>query len=335
MRTIRNRGRLHRSALSSDRETTWRVPSRSKRGDFRVSRYSHMLTEDVYASIMPYSHHGDHTETPVVQISSPNDLVEECLILALSGNDYHRNDLKEAVSDFFRECVSTIMHEGQAIYEIVRYIDEDIQEMSFSKLERVPNRNIRFFLGQPFQILPRVEDFEDKEPRVKMIKRDKLVLFKMPRLYRTAFKTLQLQLDGFGKGGVQDLHIKALEEANRKKTSTLNPKINVMDGYKFSDLAVLSATNSIGWNVRDISSKDLQEYFLLVRLLRFARFKLRLRNSMLSTINDNLTRLLSGCAYDGKIEIHGLPTEEDIQQAEQDLERGRRRFNDIIDPFLK
>lgn len=108
-----------------------------------------------------------------------------------------------------------------------------------------------------------------------------------------------------------------------------------MDGYKFSDLAVLSATNSIGWNARDVPSKHLQEYFSLVRVLRFERFKLRLRNSILNNINDNLARLVSDPAYDGKIEFHGLPTEEDIRQAEKDLKEGRRRFNDIIDLFLK
>tara|TARA_A100000164_G_C21592403_1_gene623521 strand:- start:8 stop:691 length:684 start_codon:yes stop_codon:yes gene_type:complete len=226
------------------------------------------------------------------------------------------------------------MHEGQAIYEIVHYTDENTPDASFSKLEHVPNRNIKFLLGQPFQILPKLEDFEGKEPRFKRITKEKLVLFRMPRPYRAGHKAIQLQLDGVGKDGVQNLHIKAMEEANRKTKNALNHKINVMDGYKFSDLAVLSATNSIGWNARDVPSKHLQEYFSLVRLLRFERFKLRLRSSILNTINDNLTNLISDQAYDGKIEFHGLPTEEDIQQAEKDLKEGNKSFKAIMSPFI-
>lgn len=294
-----------------------------------------MLNQDVNVSIMPYRNHDERREVSIVQLSSPNDLIEEDISLALSGNDYHRNNLEEAVSNFIKECASTIMHEGQAIYEIVHYTDEDTSEASFSKLEHVPNRNIKFLLGQPFQILPKLEDFEDKEPRFKRITKEKLVIFRMPKPYRTGYKVLQLQLDGVGKDGVQNLHIKMMEKASRKKHNALNSKIDIMDGYKIRDLAVLSATNSIGWNARDVPSKHLQEYFSLVRLLRFERFKLKLRNSILNIINNNLTRLVSDLAYDGKIEFHELPTEEDIQQAEKDLKEGNRQFNNIIDPFLK
>jgi hypothetical protein len=335
MITPRNRRKSRGSTLSGDRETTWRLPSRSRKGEFRISRYDHMLNEDVNVSIMPYRNHDERRETSIVQLSSPNDLVEEDISLALSGSDYHRNNLEEAVSDFIRECASTIMHEGQAIYEIVHYKDEDTPETSFSKLEHVPNRNIKFFLGQPFQILPKLEDFEGKKPRFKRITKDKLVVFKMPKPYGAIHKSMRLQLDRIGNDGAQSLYIKVMEEANKKKNNILNHKINVMDGYKFSDLAVLSATNSIGWNARDVPSKHLQEYFSLVRLLRFEGFKLKLRNTILNTINDNLTRLVSDPAYDGKIEFHGLPTEEDIQQAEKDLKEGSKRFNDIISPFLR
>lgn len=331
----RNRRRARGSALSGDRETTWRLPSRSRRGEFRISRYDHMFNEDVNVRIMPYRSYDERNEASLIQLSSPNDLAQEDISLALSGNDYQRHNLEEAVTDFIRECASTIMHEGQAIYEIVHYTDANTPETSFSKLEHVPNRNIKFFLGQPFQILPKLEDFEDKEPRFKRITKGKLVIFRMPKPYRANHKALRLQLDAVGKDGVQNLHIKAMEEADKQKRHTLNHKINVMDGYKFSDLAVLSATNSIGWNARDVPSKYFQEYFTLVRLLRFERFKLSLRNSILNTINDNLTRLVSDPAYDGRLQFQDLPTEEDIRQAEKDLKEGSKSFNDIIAPFLK
>lgn len=333
-RVSRNRRSVRGSPLSGDRETTWRLPSRSRKGEFRISRYDNMFNEDVNVMIMPYRNYDERREAPLIQLSSPNDLAEENINLALSGSDYQRHNLEEAVTDFIRECASTIMHEGQAIYEIVHYTDEDTPEASFSKLEQVPNRNIKFFLGQPFQIIPKLGDFEDKEPRFKRITKDKLVMFRMPKLYRANHKAIRLQLDEVGKDAVQNLYIKTMEEADKQKRHTLSHKVNVMDGYKFSDLAVLSATNSIGWNARDIPSKYFQEYFTLVRFLRFERFKLSLRNSILKTINANFARLVSNPTYDGKLQFQGLPTEEDIRQAEKALKEGSKGFKDIIAPFL-
>lgn len=331
----RKRRRSRDSALSGDRETTWRFPSRSREGELRISRYDHMLNQDVNVSIMPYRNDDERQKSSIVQLSSPNDLIEEDISLALSGNDYHRHNLEEAVSDFIRECASTIMREGQAIYEIVHYKDKDTPEASFSKLEDVPNRNIKFLLGQPYQILPKMKEFEDKQPRLKKITKDKLVIFRMPKPYRAYNKALQIQIDAVGKDGLQNLHIKAMEEANKSKKNSLTHKINVIDGYKFSDLAVLSATNFIGWNARDVPSKYFQEYFTLVRLMRFERFKLSLRTSILNTINDNLTRLVSDLSCDIKLQFHTLPTVDDIESAEQDLRAGSGKFNDIVSPFLK
>lgn len=317
-----------------DRETLWFLPHRSMR-ESKVSRYNHMLNEDIYSRIMPYESYDIQNKAPLVYLTSPNKLVEKDIILALSGNDHPRYNLQDAVSHFIRECTKIIMYADQAVYEIVNYTDEIESETSFSKLESVPNGNIKFFFGQPFQILPDMKDFELKEPRFKMITKNKLVIFKMPKPYRTNYKILQLQLDMVGKDSVHNLHIRSLEEASKKKKYDFNQRINVTDGFKFSDLAVFSATNLIGWNLRDFQSKYLQEYFMFVRFLRFERFMLTFRNSILDTINDKLNRLVGDSTYTGKLQFHGLPTIEDIEKAEKDLGEGSKEFKDIFEIFLR
>ncbi len=331
---IRNRRKGYSSPLSNDRETTSRLAFRSNKGSYEISRYDHMLNEDVNVGIMPYRNHTTQSESAIIKLSSPNALAQEDISLALSGDDYYRDGLEETVSDFIRKCAVMIMHEGQAIYELVHYTNDDSPEASFSKLERVPNGNIKFILGFPFQILPKPKEFEDKQPRFKKITKNKLILFKMPTPYRSSHKAWQFQLNEVGKYSVQNLYMEGMERAN-KSNRAFNPKINVMEGYKFSDLAALSATNAIGWNARDTQSKYLQEYFTLIRLLRFEAFKIDLRNSILKTINDNLNHILSDSKYAGKLEFHGLPTIDDIKEAEEDLRKGNKKFNDIIDPFLK
>ena len=319
---------------TGDRETLWFFPHMSTE-KYKISIYNHMLNEDVYSRIMPYRSYDIKTKTPLVQLSSPNELVQKDIILALSGNNHPRYNLEDAVSHFIRECTKIIMYAGQGIYEVVNYTDEITSEISFSKLESVPNGNIKFFFGQPFQILPNMKNFELEEPRFKIITKDKLVLFKMPEPYRSNYKALQSQLDILGKNKVNDLHIKSLEQNSKQGKPRFNQKIKVMDGFKFSDLAVLSATNLMGWNARQYESKYLQEYFTLVRFLRFERFKLKLRNSILDTINKNLSRLVSNSAYVGELQFHGLPTAEDIEEAEKDLRKGNRKFKDIADLFLE
>ena len=314
---------------TGDRETLWFSPNRSIE-EPRI--YNHMLNEDVYLRIMPYK---NHQETPLVQLSLPNESAQKDIILALSGNDHPRHNLEDAVSHFIRETARIIMYAGQAIYETVNYTDEITQETSFSKLESVPNGNIKFFFGHPFQIIPKVKSFGETLPSFKKITKDKIVLFKMPKPYCFNYKTLQSQLDMVGKNTVNDLHIKSLEENSKRGKPGFNQKIKVMDSFKFSKLAVLSATNLMGWNAREYQSKYLQEYFTLVRFLRFERFKLKLRNSILDTINKNLSRLVSDPVYTGKLLFHGLPTAENIEEAEKDLREGNKKFKDIVDSFLE
>ena len=332
----RNRQRVRDSVLLGDRETVPYLPSKSQRKESEMSMYNNMFNEDVKAGIIPYrNHYRQDTTTSSVQLSPLNDIVQEDISLVLSRGEHHGYSLEEAVSSFIRECANTIMCQGQVIYEIVNYTDEIVAENSFSRLEYVPDGIIKFFLRQPFQILYSLKGFENEESCFKKITKDKLVVFEMPKPYCNNYKALQSQLYMVEKYGVQNLLKKPLEEPNRKKKRSPHQNVNVTDGFKFSNLAVLSATNLMGWNARNLASKHLQEYFTLVRFLQFERFKLKLRNSILDTINDNLDRLISDPTYTGKLQFHGLPTDEDVERAEKDLREGSRKFNDIIAPFLK
>lgn len=323
------------SAFSGDRQTTWRLRSSLRGGELRLSRYNHMLNEDISHRIVPYKNRSEGGRLPLVRLSSPNDIIESNISVALSRNEYHRNSLEEAVCDFVRKCAARIMRERKSIYEIVRYTATREPTSSFSKLEHVPSENIRFLFWQPFQLITISDGREQNEPIIRRISKNKLVIFTMPQPYRTGHKTLQLQLDAIGKDRAQALHLKAMEETDRKTRNSLISKMDIVHSYRLSHLAVLSATNLIGWNARDTHSEYLQEYYILVRFFRFERFKLRLRESILASINNTLRYIIADPAYNGKIEFQGLPTEADIQQAEFELGNGTRPFKDIIGPFLR
>lgn len=325
----RNRQKSWRSLLSNDRETVRQLSPKSQKEKF-ILPYNHMLIEDVKTKIMPSRHYDKQKETSVIQLCPPDTSAQKNISLVLSENRYPSQNLEDEISYFIKECASIIMNEGQAIYEIVNYKNKTASESSFLKLEPVPRGIIKFFLGRALQILPKLEELEGKEPCFKRITKDKLVIFRMPKPYRTNYKELQSQLDMLGKEGTQNLYTKSLEEIDKHKKLNLNQKANIS---KYSKLFALSATNLIGWNARDFRSNHLQEYFTLVRFLRFERFKLALRNSILNTINNNLNRLLPNSTYNGRLEFRHLPTDEDIEKAEKYLREGNKKFNDIFKLF--
>lgn len=346
-------------SLKTERETIWYVPR--KTGE-RVDRsvYMHMLTEDVGLGVIPYRR---GKQTGLFDLSIDNEQVKEDLCLCLSSNDYHRRDFDTALCDFLRECVRSMMHYDEAIYEIVQYTpvfsdnkeqkenpeeqeeqDQQNQEedLSFTQLMSVPPSNIRFFLRTPYQILPKVsEDMsyryeDDPPPRFKKLSKNKILRFRIPKEYRGDYYSIRYQLEHIGKRELHNHYIEALDSSSKNTKKIAHNQIDMEAGSKNCELAVLSATNKIGWDAREkfTGSKHLQEHYIITRFLRFERFKIRLRQSIIDVLNENIDKLLPSLNYHGSIEIRGLPTETDVLEAEKQLMEGKKPFNEIIDPFL-
>jgi hypothetical protein len=100
-------------------------------------------------------------------------------------------------------------------------------------------------------------------------------------------------------------------------------------------MAVAEATKVIGWSARDVADdRFMTEYYHLHRFLRFETFKLKLRNSIIETLNQAISRAGNKLGFKANIIVEGLPTLEDIRQAEESLATGSKRFIDVINPFL-
>lgn len=318
------------SISSSDRETQWHIPSRQARA-FDYSRYIYMLAEDVRGRILPYGKLSRNKDNFIVlRDGTPQS---EALVTELLGKGREHVDLEEAVEEFVRDCVASIIHERRAIYEHVTYAHEGEPHVAPTHcLEHVPQRSIWSVMGRQFQVIPRPEtDFDgNTPPRVRLLSSEKIVIFDMPREYRNRYSVSWRMLRELGKDSFQKLYIHQLEGG--RKFQDLG--IDVQEGYRTSSLAVLSATSNIGWNARDYSFSNLQEYYGLIRFLRFEKFLIELREHILARLNDYMRQALPDFPLAARLEFQNLPLQADVAIAYENLSSGKMPFSDIIKPFL-
>jgi hypothetical protein len=88
-------------------------------------------------------------------------------------------------------------------------------------------------------------------------------------------------------------------------------------------------TEPIGWNARSLFQDDRLAPFEVWRQLRFAEFKIRVRNLIMDRLNAALAQAGGKLGFQATIELIGLPTQKDIDTAKDDLQTGRRSLNDL------
>jgi hypothetical protein len=98
--------------------------------------------------------------------------------------------------------------------------------------------------------------------------------------------------------------------------------------------AVAEATKNIGWDARGSFREAQLEYYQLYRQLLFVQFVVRLRESILETLNKALDTASRVVMPLGQLRLEGLPTLVDAEDALRHLEAGDKSFKDILAPFL-
>ncbi len=88
-------------------------------------------------------------------------------------------------------------------------------------------------------------------------------------------------------------------------------------------------TEPVGWNVRGLFQDNLLAPYEVWRQLRFLEFKIRLRDLLMDRLNTTLSEVGSHLGFQAAIELSGLPTLQDVDDAKSDLRNGRRSLNDL------
>lgn len=285
-----------------------------------------MLIEDVRNGVMPY---GGISKWPLaahVEPSNPDaeDLIEE----AISSRDY-RSRLYEAVSKFVHECTSWMMTYGKAIYEIAYLHDKEDKPTAFVLQHLLPT-SVKIEGKKLTQHVPKIVGQKmGIHSELIELAPEKIVIFELPAYMRDDYAPMMNALYAQGEiTAIPDFVLSSMKGEIAPVQFDLN---------KFSrdqKMAVADATKLIGWDARQVADDVfISEYYYLHRFLLFERFKLEVRESILSKLNEAIARAGKKLGFTGQIVVEGLPTLAVIQDAQRGLEQGGRKFNDIMKPF--
>jgi hypothetical protein len=89
-------------------------------------------------------------------------------------------------------------------------------------------------------------------------------------------------------------------------------------------------TEPVGWNARELFQDNFLAPYGVWRQLRFLEFKIKLRNLIMERLNQTLAGVGSKMGFQAAIELTGLPTLQDVEDAKRDLQTGRRSLTDLV-----
>lgn len=276
----------------------------------------HMFGDDVQMGIMPYS----MSDEMRIELVPADDEAYRFVAQALGrdrhfGYGYHYHRFKDAVPGFIRECAQTIMHSGVAQYEIVTERDRDTKQPLGFRFQWVTPHTIRRRRGRWVQDIGTKNAEETRRDRYIPVDIERIVTFPVvspltPRKLLAVNRTL-------AGVGTQLIPMFGLNPAEQPQ------------GFDFGEFQInrsrasAAVTAQVGWNRRGQLGDDVTDYYYLYREIRFQRFLVSLRSSIIERVNTVLAKMLPrfGCSK-ASIVLSGFPGFHEIDNIAQNLERG-------------
>lgn len=285
--------------------------------------YPHMLIEDVGQRVMPLGTR--YTErTFSVELVPASERLEALLADAFEPSG--RDGLTDAACEFFRQTAELCMRYGRAIYEIV-YLRDDDGELVELEFAFVPPRSITVDGDRYLQRVPEeLAQQWDTPTEIRGSVTD-LMILTPPIEGETIYRTL-LALAEVGRPQLPDF-------VERQMLGEEDVGYSATDEILTKDLALAEVSRHIGWDMRAMfSGRDtFLEYYTTVRRLRFERFLVNFRTTLVEQLNRHLLEIGKVVGADGHLVLQGLPREEDIAAAEEALRHGKKDFKDLLEPF--
>lgn len=290
---------------------------------FGDTHYSRMLVEDVANGLVPYSRAEDFT----VSIESASPDVEQVVAEGLGRSGYR--DLLGAARDFLREAAQTLLAFGEVPYEIVYYSEAETDKIVAFDFSFIAPWTLKRTRGGWLQTVPK--DYSQRLNTQSPIElpSDSVLWLRLPPSIGRYFTRMMTDLDDLGR----DLY----PEFGIPVPGSSAPDI----GFEFQvwnrchQIALAQATRECGWNARTSFAANISEFYFVHRFLEFERFKLELRTSLLSQLNEILQIVGRRIGFSGQIIIRGLPDAEQIAKSQKDLEAGTASFADVMKPYLR
>ena len=281
-----------------------------------------MLIRDVENAIMPL-HKAE--KTVHVLLRPPDPKIEGLVASALAPSTYHE-ELSDAVFDFLGSCAQTITVYGKAAYEIV-YLSAPTSDVIVGfQLVYIHPLSVMWRRGKLVQYVPADIARERNVMQFLELLPEEILLFIPPERIQSSLRGIidRLQFLSNHIPGERFLF-------GRQDGDSQDIPYDIAEHIRAEKVAVADAAKAIGWNARGHFREEALEYYLVHRQLLFGRFIADLRNSIVATLNDGLVRAGRKIGFSAQIEIEGLPSLKDIDEALANLDAGEMSFRRALE----
>lgn len=285
--------------------------------------YTFLLHEDL-RFVIPYTM--DRAGGPQTQITGPDaHSAAPLLERALSREDWIPS-ISDSVCEFIRSTAQHLVIGGPVTYEIdYLYLQNATSGPPVEfRLQLVPPGTLSHHGHQPIQYVPAAFGGPRDKTGLTYVELDPetLVTFRLDPVDEAAVRKMIRFLRA--ASATQGAEVRLMEQSTRSGTP-----------YSFSEYhrelgeLVAEATEPIGWNARGLFQDDRLAPYEVWRQLRFTGFKIRLRDLIMERLNAALAQAGRQLDFQAAIELSGLPTLQDVEDAKSDLRTGRRSLSDL------
>ena len=285
--------------------------------------YTFLLHEDL-DFVLPYSM--GHPGGPLAHVTGPDtDKAGPLIGRALSGQ--HRTpSISDSVRKFVSSTAQHLVIGGPVTYEIDYLYSQDAESgpPAEFRLELVPQGTLSHHGRQPIQYIPATFGGPQDKTGLTYVDLDPatLVTFRINPTEEAAVRKMIRFLRA--ASALQGAEMPLIEQSARGGT----PYSFAEHRRELGDLIAV-VTEPIGWNARGLFQDDHLAPYEVWRQLRFAEFKIRLRDLIMERLNMALAEAGRQLGFQAVVELSGLPALQDVDSAKNDLRSGRRSLNEL------
>lgn len=285
--------------------------------------YTYLLHQDL-GHVVPYGL--GRSDASGVRVVGPDaDRARGLIAGALSDRSYP--SLSDGVRDFVSSTAQQLVFSGTCTYEIDLLSPQDAQDDAHPTafdLHRIQPGTLDTLNGQPMQyVLDSMSSLRDPNGNVYVVlDASRLTTFSLPvDLVHPVRELMTFLLTANAEQGREF----ALQERSLQQATPYDFSAHRRETEKL----FAEVTQPIGWTVRGLFTDSQLEPYRVWREIRFQEFKVKLRECVLTRLNELLqeTGVLMG--FSATIEVFGLPTVDDVRQAKEDFRSGSRGLGDL------
>ena len=294
-----------------------------RRPNYSRLLYSSMLIDDVTHHLIPSS---SDTTAFRVTLDPPDAKAERLIAAALNRDDYHI-DLASATRNFFVQCAQTIMAYGEATYELVYLSSPDNEAIVEFQLAYIQPLTVVHRRGKLVQYIPIEIARARKRSQYVPLAADRIMTFPLPASVQKGYGAMMEGLAFLSKGMIPKFVFQEGDDGSRKTPFDSKAHIHLQKQ------ALAETGKLLGWNARELFREETLEFYDMYRALAFERFEIELRTILLEKVNGVLKLAGQKMGFSEQLQISGLPTLKEVEEAQAHLLAGDQPFQEILKPF--